>query len=139
MSQPTPAAPAAQPRGDHEGPLEAIPVIIEAGASFEGQLACRHASRIDGCLRGDVVASERIELGEGADVKGRIEARDIIVAGTFEGELVAQHSIELLATARVRGELFARELAAEEGCAVTGRCHAGPAPNPAGTATRRAP
>jgi hypothetical protein len=62
-------------------------VIVQAGASFEGVLSCRHASRIDGYFRGDVVGEDRIELGEQSDVSGRIEAREIIVAGLFEGEL----------------------------------------------------
>ncbi len=113
-------------------------MVVQSGAFFEGLLTCRHASRIDGCFRGNVVAQDRIELGQDADVSGRIEAQDIIVAGAFEGELVAHHSIELRATARVRGELFARDLAAEEGCAVTGRCHTGPASSPMGNPTHSA-
>ncbi len=107
----------------------AVPVIVKAGAAFEGLLSCPSASRIDGRFHGQIVAADRIELGENAEVSGRIEARDIIVAGRFEGELVARHSIELLATARVTGEFRARELVAEEGCAVEGRYRTGPASN----------
>lgn len=125
MSESVPADPAPSGRADRASRPPA-PVIVQAGASFEGVLSCRHASRIDGYFRGDVVGEDRIELGEQSDVSGRIEAREIIVAGLFEGELVASHCIELLATARVTGELRARELLAEEGCLVTGRCRTGP-------------
>ena len=108
----TERTPAGEARGGARRPA---PVIVQAGASFEGVLSCRHASRIDGYFRGDVVGEDRIELGEQSDVSGRIEAREIIVAGLFEGELVASHCIELLSTARVTGEFRARELLAEEG------------------------
>ena len=139
MSQVVPAPPASRPSSaaDPYPPAprqaghpaqEAAPVILAAGASFEGWLTCRKAARIEGCFRGTVVAEGRIELGEDAEVIGRIEARDIVVAGSFEGELVASHCIELLATARVTGELYARELAAEEGCTVSGRCRTGSPP-----------
>jgi cytoskeletal protein CcmA (bactofilin family) len=114
------------PRETNPGARRPAPVVVHAGASFEGVLSCRHASRIDGYFRGDVVGDDRIELGEESDVSGRIEAREIIVAGLFEGELVASDCIELLASARVTGDLQARELLAEEGCLVTGRCRTGP-------------
>lgn len=101
------------------------PVIVGAGADFEGVLTCRVASRIDGRVRGDIVGDDRIELGLESDVIGRIEAKDIVVAGKFSGDLVASRRIELLATAEVTGEIRARELSAEEGCSVKGRCRTG--------------
>jgi len=97
-------------------------LAIREGASFEGLLTCPKAARIDGHFTGDIIADDRIELGVEAEVSGRIEAREIVVAGRFEGELHASRSIELLATASVEGELCARELIAEEGCTVKGRC-----------------
>lgn len=112
------------------GVRDPVPVILELGASFEGWLTCRKPARIDGRFRGIVVAQDLIELGPEAEVSGRIEARDIVVAGSFDGELVASRSIELLATARVTGELHARELSAAEGCWVTGLCRTGSTPKP---------
>ncbi|MBW2294483.1 MAG: polymer-forming cytoskeletal protein [Deltaproteobacteria bacterium] len=123
---PTEQSPSADSGSAGETERRAAPVIVQAGASFEGVVSCRHASRIDGYFRGDVVGDDRIELGEQSDVSGRIEAREIIVAGLFEGELVARQCIELLSTARVTGEFRALELLAEEGCMVTGRCRTGP-------------
>lgn len=130
MSQGPPGAETA-PRSLAQSGQPAVPVIVKAGTAFEGLLSCPGASRIDGRFHGQIVAADRIELGENAEVSGRIEAQDIIVAGRFEGELVAHRSIELLATARVTGEFRARELVAEEGCAVEGRYRTGPASNAA--------
>lgn len=101
-------------------------LVVREGASFEGLLTCPKAARVDGHFTGNIFGEDRIELGAEAEVSGRIEARDIVVAGRFEGELHASHSIELLATASVEGELRARELLAEEGCTVKGRCRTPP-------------
>ena len=71
------------------------------------------------------MAEGRIELGESAEVTGRIEAQDIVVAGTMDGDLIASRRIELLATARVKGSLTTSELIAEDGCSVRGNCRTG--------------
>lgn len=129
---PVPLSPGASRRTRElrDGARQPATVILESGASFEGWLTCPKAARIDGRFKGNVLAQELIELGPEAEVSGRIEARDIVVAGRFDGELVARHRIELLATARVTGELHARELAATEGCLVTGLCRTGSTPKP---------
>ncbi|HIG68933.1 MAG TPA: polymer-forming cytoskeletal protein [Myxococcales bacterium] len=101
---------------------DAPTLVVRAGAAFDGLLTCPKAARIEGRFTGNVFAEGRIEIGEAAEVTGRIEAQDIVIAGRFEGELEATRCISLLATARVQGELCARELIAEEGCMVTGRC-----------------
>lgn len=100
-------------------------MLVGSGARFEGLVCCPRAARIEGELVGDVLANDRIEIAEGARVRGRIEARDIVIAGHFEGELFARQAIELLPSARVEGDLRARELTAHEGCSVSGRCSTG--------------
>ncbi len=122
---PPSAARPTQPEPPSQAQRDEVAVAVGPGARFEGLLTCLRPARIDGALRGDVIARDRIELGESASVRGRIEARDIVIAGHFEGELFASHSIELLPTARVAGDLRARELSAHEGCLVTGRCRTG--------------
>lgn len=102
-------------------------MLVGSGACFEGLVCCPRAARIDGELVGDVLANDRIEIAEGARVRGRIEAEVIVIAGHFEGELFARQAIELLPSARVEGDLRARELTAHEGCCVSGRCNTGAA------------
>ena len=113
--RPDPARPAPAAVGE-------VAVAVDAGARFEGVLACPKDTRIEGCLKGEVNAVGRVELGVDARVEGRIEAREIVVAGHFDGLLAASHAIELRETARVTGELRAPGLSAAEGCVVKGRC-----------------
>ncbi len=132
QTQPTPSSytartvgggtpPAARARPTHAAVGE-VAIAVDSGARFEGHLSCPRATRIDGTVRGDIIARDRVELGAESRVAGRIEAREIVVAGQFEGELHASRSVELLETARVTGDITTRELSAEEGCVVTGRC-----------------
>jgi cytoskeletal protein CcmA (bactofilin family) len=102
------------------------PVLVEAGTSFEGLLSCKSGVRVDGELKGDIIARGRIELGELSHVTGALEADEIVVAGRVEGSLVARRRIEVLATAEVLGDLCAGELLAEDGCTVRGNCRTGP-------------
>jgi cytoskeletal protein CcmA (bactofilin family) len=103
-------------------PNDAPTLVVRAGAAFDGLLTCPKAARIEGRFTGNVFAEGRLEIGEAAEVTGRIEAQDIVIAGRFEGDLEATGCISLLSTARVQARLCARELIAEEGCMVTGRC-----------------
>ncbi len=104
------------------GDANEVAIAVDREARFEGLLTCPRATRIDGAFKGEVTGLDRVELGVESRVEGRIEARDIVVAGHFEGELHASHSVELRETARVTGDIHTRELSAQEGCTVTGRC-----------------
>lgn len=104
------------------------PVLVAAGTTFEGLLGSRDGVRVEGKFEGEIAAGGRVELGQQSQVKGIVEADEIVVAGLFEGSLVARRRIELLATARVLADLTTSELVAEDGCMVQGSCHAGSRP-----------
>ena len=99
-----------------------VPVLVEEGTRFEGLLCFRGHSRIRGEFRGEISASGRLEIGESAEVVGRVEADEVVIAGRFEGEIVARASLEVLSTAIVTGDLVTRQFSAEEGCEVRGSC-----------------
>lgn len=123
MSEIHPSQPVSSEAPPAGPPSERAPTLmVRPGAVFEGLITCPNAARIEGRFVGNVFAAGRVEIGVDAEVEGRIEARDIVIAGRFEGELSAQQCISLLATARVQGDLQARQLDAQEGCIVSGRC-----------------
>jgi cytoskeletal protein CcmA (bactofilin family) len=100
----------------------APPSLLRAGARFEGLLALRAPGRIDGCVSGEVVASDLLWIGRSARVNARIEAPEIVIEGEFDGEAEASGRIELLQTARVRARLDTPRLVLAEGCFFEGRC-----------------
>jgi len=98
------------------------PSLLRPGARFEGLLALRAPGRIDGCVSGEVMASDLLWIGRDARVNGRIEAPEIVIEGEFEGEAEASGRIELLHSARVRAQLDTPRLVLAEGCFFEGRC-----------------
>jgi cytoskeletal protein CcmA (bactofilin family) len=98
------------------------PCVLRSGTRFEGLVALRAPGRIDGCVSGEVVASNLLWIGRSARVSARIAAPEIVIAGEFDGEAEASGRIELLATARVRATLDTRNLVLAEGSFFEGRC-----------------
>ena len=102
------------------------PCVLRSGNRFEGLVALKAPGRIDGCVSGEVVASDLLWIGRSARVNARIAAPEIVIAGEFEGEAEASGRIELLATARVRARLDTRNLVLAEGSFFEGRCRTRP-------------
>jgi cytoskeletal protein CcmA (bactofilin family) len=102
------------------------PCVLRSGTRFEGLVALKGPCRIDGCVNGEVIASDLVWIGRSARVNARIAAPEIVIAGEFEGEAEASCRIELLETARVSATLDTRNLVLAEGSFFEGRCRARP-------------
>jgi len=100
----------------------ALPSLLRSGARFDGLVALRESGRIDGCVSGEIVASDLLWIGRSARVDARIEAPEIVIEGEFDGEACASGRIELLRSARVRARLDTPRLVLAEGCFFEGRC-----------------
>ena len=102
--------------------VQAPPCGLRSGTRCEGLVALNAPGRIDGCVSGEVVASDLLWIGSSARVNARIVAPEIVIAGEFEGEAEASGRIELLETARVRATLDTHNLVLAEGSFFEGRC-----------------
>jgi len=100
----------------------APPSVLRAGARFEGLIALRAPGRIEGCVIGEVVASDLLWIGRSARIQAKISAPEIVIAGELEGEAEATGRIELLGSARVRATLDTPRLVLAEGSFFEGRC-----------------
>jgi cytoskeletal protein CcmA (bactofilin family) len=117
-------------RGGSGGTLCAIGV----GARFEGLLSFWGEARVDGSLRGEIVARGTLEVGPEARIAARIEADAVVVAGTVEGEILARDRVEVLPGARVHATVRTPRLVVSEGAQFEGRldmAQAGPDPGAA--------
>ncbi len=102
------------------------PCVLRSDARFEGLVALRAPGRIDGCVNGEVIASDLLWIGRSARVNARIVAPEIVIAGEFDGEAEASGRIELLETARVRATLDTKHLVLADGAFFEGRCRTQP-------------
>ena len=73
-------------------------------------------------MKGTIVSSSTVVLGENARVEGEISGNHVIVGGRFEGILAAKGRVEIQPKGVVRGEVRAPCLVIEAGGILDGRC-----------------
>jgi len=99
--------------------------LLARGTEFHGLVVIHGSARIEGCVRGEIVGAERLEIGPAGAVQARVEAVEVVVAGSLEGQVRARRRVELLATARVHGTIETPRLALVDGAFFEGHCRTG--------------
>ena len=79
--------------------------FLDKGVRFEGTLEATGVFRIDAQLKGNVISSHSLILGEGARVEGQIEGNHVVIAGKFDGVIFAKGRVEIQAKGVVTGEV----------------------------------
>lgn len=117
---------------------DAPPVLVE-GAEFEGLLVLPGPGRIDGRVRGEVIAAEDVWVGPSGVVEAHLDGHTVVIEGRVEGDVRARARIELRPGGRVRGALSAPLLCIADGSVVDGPCEAGAGGERAGDGPDRPP
>lgn len=99
--------------------------LVEPGTVFEGLVSFRGAVRIEGTIIGRVIATGTLVIGPRGELRGRVEADDVLVEGRCEGEIAARHRVELRPTARVEGHITAPRMAVADGSLFDGTWQVG--------------
>jgi cytoskeletal protein CcmA (bactofilin family) len=80
-----------------------------------GQLAGREDMTLDGRMEGDIELTEnRLTVGTGGHVQGKVKAREVVVYGSVNGNLDATERIEIKRNARVIGDIRAARIVMED-------------------------
>ena len=120
------SAEAAEPEAGAASGGPGVDTLLGEGARFEGLLVLPGAARLDGHVRGRVVAHGPLHIGSSGRIEADLEASRLDVDGRVRGELRASDLIALGPGARVDGGLCAPRLRVAEGALVNGRCRSGP-------------
>ncbi|HVA95415.1 MAG TPA: polymer-forming cytoskeletal protein [Candidatus Dormibacteraeota bacterium] len=97
--------------------------FIEKGVRFEGTLEASGVFRMDGQMKGNLLSSHSLILGEDARVEGQIEGNHVVISGKFDGVIFAKGRVEIQAKGVVTGEIHSPCLLIEPGGIFDGRCH----------------
>lgn len=97
--------------------------FIDSGVSFEGKITVTGMFRIDGDVKGNIVAENGLLLGENAKVEGQIDANDVTIAGRFDGQIFAKDRVEIQPKGVVTGEIHSPCLIIQPGGILDGHCH----------------
>jgi len=102
-----------------------IDCLIGADATIEGNIIFSGGLRVDGRVRGNVVAADgkpgTLVLSEQAQIEGEIRVSHVVINGTVIGPVHAAEYVELQAKASVTGDVHYKTLEIQLGAVVQGR------------------
>jgi len=106
-------------------PQNRIDSLIGAGTRIEGNVAFSGGLRVDGEIKGNVVASgeqpSTLVVSEQARVDGEIHVSHLVVNGSVNGPVYSAEFLELQAHSRVKGDVHYNALEMHLGAIVEGR------------------
>jgi cytoskeletal protein CcmA (bactofilin family) len=129
MAQPTMPAPM-PPAPSNVSPLpgaasrppDNLNALLGKGSQFEGKLLFEGTVRIDGKFSGEIISTDTLIIGEGAEVKANIQVGSLVCLGDYQGDAKATKAIELKAPAKVRGNITTASIMVERGVFFDGTC-----------------
>jgi len=99
----------------------AVNLLCE-GTVIIGDIKTKNDIRIDGIIKGKILVSGRIVIGNTAKIEGDIDCTNIDVMGIVMGNITATGAVTLKAPAKVIGNVVASVLAVEPGVLFNGNC-----------------
>ena len=106
-------------------PQTRIDCLIGAGTSIEGNMVFTGGLRVDGEVKGNIVAEEgkpgTLVISEQAKVEGEIRVPHIVINGAVLGPVHSTEYVELQAKANVTGDVHYNTLEMQLGAVVEGR------------------
>ncbi len=98
--------------------------VIGEGTVLTGELRFSDGIRIDGEVRGDVLAvgsePNLVVIGEKARVYGKVKAGHVIINGEVRGPVESHERLELQPRARIFGDVCYEALEMHQGASISG-------------------
>jgi cytoskeletal protein CcmA (bactofilin family) len=106
-------------------PQNRIDCLIGTGTRVEGNLIFSGGLRVDGNVRGNIIAEEdkpgTLVVSEQAQVEGEIRVPHVVINGMVNGPVYSTEYVELQAKANVTGDVYYNTLEMQLGAVVQGR------------------
>jgi cytoskeletal protein CcmA (bactofilin family) len=97
--------------------------FLDKAVRFDGTIEVPGTFRLEAEVKGTIISSGSLTLGEGARVEGQIEGNHVMVCGRFDGVIFAKGRVEILPNGIVTGEIHAPCVVIEAGGIFDGQCH----------------
>jgi cytoskeletal protein CcmA (bactofilin family) len=106
-------------------PQNRIDCLIGAGTTIEGNITFTGGLRVDGQVRGNIVAVEgkpgTLVLSGQGQIEGEIRVSHVVINGAVVGPVHAGEYVELQAKANVKGDVYYKTIEMQLGAVVQGR------------------
>jgi cytoskeletal protein CcmA (bactofilin family) len=96
--------------------------VVAKNTTIVGDIKSDGDFRIDGSLEGTLITNGRVIIGEEGIIKGKVEASDADIEGTFSGELLVSNILTIKATANISGDVVIGKLSVEPGATFNATC-----------------
>lgn len=104
-----------------ENPGNGVNLLCE-GTMIIGDIKTKNDIRIDGIIKGKIITSGRLVIGNTAKVEGNIDCVNVVVQGMVVGDIQASGAVALKLPAKVMGNISSAVLSVEPGVVFNGTC-----------------
>ena len=115
---------AALSKNPNEKPCNTIDTLIGARTELKGDVTFSGGLRIDGKLKGNVIAkgegNSTLILSENAQIIGNVSVPHMIINGTIKGTVRAAERIELQPKAEITGDIYYKVIEVAQGAVLNG-------------------
>lgn len=129
-----PASPtvSSKPPAATEGkPVDTIDTLVGQKAVFKGDLEFNGGLRVDGQIKGNVIANDdsnsTVVVSESGEIEGNITVPHVIINGTINGNIKSGGRVELQAKSRINGDVHYKAVEMELGASINGNLVCEPA------------
>jgi len=102
-----------------------IDSLIGGATTITGDVRFKGGLRIDGCVKGNVIAEENeismLVISEHARVEGEVRVAHLLVNGEIYGPVYSSELLELQPKARITGDVHYKALEMHGGAVVSGK------------------
>lgn len=105
-----------------EGVRNTSDANIPYDTSFTGNIETKTGIRIDGTIKGNVLAAGNVTIGADGNVEGTVTGKDIGISGNVLGNVYSYGAVQMLPGAKLVGDLQAASVAIAQGAYFKGKC-----------------
>jgi cytoskeletal protein CcmA (bactofilin family) len=101
-------------------PAEAALSIIAFGMKVHGDIDTNGVIKIEGSVEGTIRGARQVLVGRQGEIKGDVNAREVVVGGRVEGTITASERVEIQGTSGVSGDIYTKSIVVLEGGRING-------------------
>jgi cytoskeletal protein CcmA (bactofilin family) len=95
--------------------------IISSGVVIEGKVNSNGNIRVDGTIKGDIVAQGNLTVGDSGNIQGQLTGDIVTIGGKVEGSVNAKDKLVLEAKSVLKGDIVTKVLVVEAGAVFEGK------------------
>ena len=128
MTEPTAAPAPKSSKNEKPSANETAMSVIAQGMRIVGDVECVGVLKIEGVIEGSVRGARQVLLGRQGEVRGDLQAREVVVGGRVDGTVVGLERVEIQGTAVVTGDVHTKSIVVLEGGRINGALRMDDAP-----------